>query len=796
MRSASFSLHSHTPQRRPSKHLSRRHSATARVLPGSADCTELPALKSLNTLLNDDVPTVQDFESQIKRFASQLETNSSPHHVAPKHAGSQEGCWNILLLGRTFRELSEQQVVDAVADILELPWGHADSTVAAAKGKRTHVLSKSSDPTAAFAIMDQLRSRGLLVQVTSEQSPIFSTGQRRMDSAMSVDSVTTTATDSSRSPASPPCRRSDEKRRPKGNIRPQGRAKTADVSSAVASVPRDVRNHEEESEYSGDEVPAKVNTEPSGLDVMAEAAEGARRRFKPPMLKAMIEKHHSEIFRHRPEVEDDPSSPSSRTPRTPNPPMLRRMIEKHHTEVFRQRPDAEGRPDADADPSSASWRTPRTSKASATWDTTLEELGINPQSMSHAAREICDIARFWLLGVHWALNQTQDGVPKSAEEIEGDYKISIGTRAEVQLVYRAFRMLDTSQSGRIEKAELNEDGLKLMKSRFKQLKHALEVARREHANAVVFRSHSKRPSVLGRTLTVPVEPPRSRRNSGHLGETGPPRSGRRTVSVAACESQDAASLGKGRRHSDSAVETADPVSPRSCHTPYSSAGVSSLGCERESLTPVEPASPPSRLQRVPTSGCQAGFLTGIALPAWAPMDGIQCEEGLELVSSQAIGKLADKFFRRKSWFSLEDVFRAIWISSTTSDVQTMRTWCKEFAEEERAARVATPPLLQQADLDDLKAVFHHYEEQGTGTISFDRLVELGLIVANEKYDCQKKWDLNGDGVLEIEEFLDMMCPAGYRATKQSRVGMSKDGARIRFDETEGFWRREDCIRFK
>lgn len=706
--SRSSSLNSGAPQRK-SKLLDRRRSGgLASLLPGPAICTELPALRSFTGILDDDAPAVHDLNSEIKQLTAQLERSSSPRTVPPKEASSQEMSWHVLMLGRTFREVSNQHVVAAVADVLGLSRDDAASLVATAKGKTTHILSTSSDPSEAFSIMDQLRFRGLIVQVTSEQSPIcpksptspksptFPKGRARADSFMSGESVSTTAPASPISPVQPPGSRSDEKKRPKANMYLLGRAKTLDASSSLASAPHEWKQHDRDSDGSGDEGTAKIKTPPGGLGSTLCAAQEPKRTFKPHMLRTMIESHRQQLFGQT--ADKGSSLPSS----------------------------------------------PRNPTASEMWNTTLEQAGIDVR-MSHevkAAREICDIVRFWLFGAHWALKQTQDGV----------YKAAIGTKDEVQVIHRTFLMIDSNNTGHIEKNELDTTGLELMESRFKQLKHMVEVSRREHANAVALRgTHAaKRVSAPGRPPADPTSPRQRRRST------------------------------------TASFEPAEPVTPRSGR-PASSAGrpaSSSAGMRRdtEPVSLVEPGA--NRLKPAST--------VGITLAAWVPAN-LLCAGDLELAALQAIGKLAKALLRKKSSFSIEDLFRVTWITSTPSDVQTMKAWCKEFAEEARAARVPTPPLLRQGEVDELKAVFRHYDDEGNGELTFDRLVEIGIIARDQIQDFRREWDLNQNGVLDMNEFLDMMCPTGYRANKESRVSTLKDGSRIWLDETVDYWRLGDFI---
>jgi len=131
----------------------------------------------------------------------------------------------------------------------------------------------------------------------------------------------------------------------------------------------------------------------------------------------------------------------------------------------------------------------------------------------------------------------------------------------------------------------------------------------------------------------------------------------------------------------------------------------------------------------------------------------------------------------------------IWMKAGRDEIQTMKGWVKQFITEARNARMQTPPVLRRAELDELKCVFEHYDSEGVGELSFDRLVTLGLIDEDQKDKCQQDWDADGNGILDLSEFCEMMCPSGHRATKESVVGSLRDGTRVRFDPVANYWRR-------
>jgi len=154
------------------------------------------------------------------------------------------------------------------------------------------------------------------------------------------------------------------------------------------------------------------------------------------------------------------------------------------------------------------------------------------------------------------------------------------------------------------------------------------------------------------------------------------------------------------------------------------------------------------------------------------------------------GRMYGMLFGKKSSIVLQDLMRLVWPCAKLNALQEMTSWCQGMVDSARNTRVSTPPVLDQDEFDGLCSVFRHYDEDGVGEIPFDRLVAVGLIYADEVVRWREEWDADGNGMLDMLEFCDMMCPAGYRATRRSLVGSTKDGRRVRFDRWIDGWRAE------
>lgn len=120
----------------------------------------------------------------------------------------------------------------------------------------------------------------------------------------------------------------------------------------------------------------------------------------------------------------------------------------------------------------------------------------------------------------------------------------------------------------------------------------------------------------------------------------------------------------------------------------------------------------------------------------------------------------------------------MWPCVTAPEMKQMKAWMRDTAAFSHRNRVKTPPLLDPAELDGLKSVFRHFDDDNSGEVSMEELVEKGLIYEDQAEAYFEEWDQNGDGCLNLEEFCEMMCPAGFRATANSKIALQADGAKL------------------
>jgi Ca2+-binding EF-hand superfamily protein len=150
-------------------------------------------------------------------------------------------------------------------------------------------------------------------------------------------------------------------------------------------------------------------------------------------------------------------------------------------------------------------------------------------------------------------------------------------------------------------------------------------------------------------------------------------------------------------------------------------------------------------------------------------------------------KISRLLLGKKSSFALEDAMKLIWPNALRSELNEMQQWCKEFAEDSMR-RELPPTVLDAVEFEGLCSVFRHYDQEKAGALSFGKLVSTGLIRLDEVDAFRQDWDKDGNGLLDMSEFCDMMCPVGYRACERSKIGSKADGTRLIFDPKFAGWR--------
>lgn len=187
------------------------------------------------------------------------------------------------------------------------------------------------------------------------------------------------------------------------------------------------------------------------------------------------------------------------------------------------------------------------------------------------------------------------------------------------------------------------------------------------------------------------------------------------------------------------------------------------------------------------SNLEGGRLAGFPEVAHGDLEAQEDPSRFILKFCERLEKL---LLAKKSSFVIEDMMRIIWPCATIIDIKTMKQWCQEFAVEANKSRILPPPVLPRSELEGLCSVFKLFDTDGSNSLTLAEMAKHGLIDEDRIEDCQE-WDKTGNGSLDMQEFCEMMCPAGFRATQQSTIGSLSDGRRVVFDQRVRCWREAD-----
>jgi hypothetical protein len=157
---------------------------------------------------------------------------------------------------------------------------------------------------------------------------------------------------------------------------------------------------------------------------------------------------------------------------------------------------------------------------------------------------------------------------------------------------------------------------------------------------------------------------------------------------------------------------------------------------------------------------------------------------------QLCTKVEQLLLTKKSSFSILDMMKLIWPAATFHDIQTMGQWCTELKAEAAKLKMEPPPILPKEELDGLMSIFEMVDVDKSNSVSFEELISAGIIHSEQEARYRKDWDHDGNGTLDLLEFCEMMCPAGFRAHADAQVALLMDGRLIVFDGLLNCWRVE------
>jgi len=129
--------------------------------------------------------------------------------------------------------------------------------------------------------------------------------------------------------------------------------------------------------------------------------------------------------------------------------------------------------------------------------------------------------------------------------------------------------------------------------------------------------------------------------------------------------------------------------------------------------------------------------------------------------------------RKNCLCTREEMMRLIWMKATDEDISAMMMVVSFI--KLRELRAHTPPMLPRRKRKELVENFQYIDHHRKGQVRYHDMVEAGLVEHAIVVELQKQYDRGGDGMLDCEEFVEMLCPYGYRAHEGVRQAILLDG---------------------
>merc|ERR1712159_303781 len=119
--------------------------------------------------------------------------------------------------------------------------------------------------------------------------------------------------------------------------------------------------------------------------------------------------------------------------------------------------------------------------------------------------------------------------------------------------------------------------------------------------------------------------------------------------------------------------------------------------------------------------------------------------------------------------------RIIWPGSSCTQLASMRTLLAEENERAKRVSIASPQVLPDEDREALTRIFDQLDSKREGRVSFQALedirdeLDLPLVDRSAVKSYAATWDPEGSGYFGLQDFLQMMCPAGFCTSAESKL---------------------------
>jgi Ca2+-binding EF-hand superfamily protein len=129
----------------------------------------------------------------------------------------------------------------------------------------------------------------------------------------------------------------------------------------------------------------------------------------------------------------------------------------------------------------------------------------------------------------------------------------------------------------------------------------------------------------------------------------------------------------------------------------------------------------------------------------------------------------------------DDIMKLLWLQAKPKDLEVMNQMFD--LHRTMGARVKTPPMLPDKKRKQLLGNFNFLDRNSTlgqqGLITYQDMMEAGFIDSEMMEELRAKHDQNGQGVINEQDFLEMLCPYGCRAHEDIKEMINKDDMQIR-----------------
>ena len=138
--------------------------------------------------------------------------------------------------------------------------------------------------------------------------------------------------------------------------------------------------------------------------------------------------------------------------------------------------------------------------------------------------------------------------------------------------------------------------------------------------------------------------------------------------------------------------------------------------------------------------------------------------------------------KKKVDVHVRDILRVMWPAALDEDVEQMFRIFVAVKHIDNAVK-EPPKVIGAQARSELIENFKYMDTKHVGRIPFVELAAFGLVDDDTMTSLIQEFDTNGDGMISQEEFVEMMCPDGMRASTEARSCRDKNGRKLIYVDT-------------